>query len=60
MQNSRTGNYKYKVCILGYSYMFQLAHKVVSTLPPSNVEYIIMNADLESQDECIQEALALG
>lgn len=32
MQNSHTGNYKYKVCILGYSYMFQLAHKVVSTL----------------------------
>lgn len=60
MQNSHTGNYKYKVCILGYSYMFQLAHKVVSTLSPSNVEYIIMNADLESQDECIQEALALG
>ncbi len=51
---------KYKVCILGYSYMIQLARKIVLTLPPSEIEYIVMESDLDSQDACVAAAKQMG
>lgn len=50
----------YKVCFLGYSGLSQAAREVIAALPPSDVEYILMECSLENQSECVEEALQLG
>lgn len=50
----------YKVCFLGYSKLGEVAREVIDNLPDSDVEYILMESDLENQDICVEEARQLG
>ena len=49
-----------KVCFLGYTRLTPLAEKVIKNLPPSNVEYVLMECRLESQAECVERARQMG
>lgn len=51
---------KYKICFLGYSFLTELAREVIAALPPSDVEYILMDCSLEAQEECVEEARHMG
>ena len=51
---------QYKICFLAYSRQYELAKTVISEMPESDVEYILMECNLETQDECVQEALQAG
>lgn len=50
----------YKVCFLGYSKLSEVAREVIDSLPDSDVEYVLMDSDLENQDICVEEARQLG
>ena len=50
----------YKVCFLGYSKLGEVAREVIDSLPDSDVEYILMESDLENQDICVEGARQLG
>ena len=51
---------QYKICFLAYSRQYELAKTVIRELPESDVEYILMDCNLDTQDECVQEALQAG
>ena len=51
---------KYKVCILCFSYMWELAKTVISELDHTDTEYDLYEADLLNQDEVVQTALKEG
>ena len=50
----------YKVCFLGYSKLSEVAQEVIDSLPDSDVEYVLMECNLENQDTCVEEARQLG
>lgn len=50
----------YKVCFLGYSKLGEVAQEVIDSLPDSDVEYVLMESDLDNQDTCVEEARQLG
>lgn len=50
----------HKVCFLGYSGLGSKAREVISQLPASDVEYVLMECSLENQSECVDEAIQLG
>ena len=50
----------YKVCFLGYSKLSEVAREVIDSLPDSDVEYVLMDSNLENQDTCVEEARQLG
>ena len=50
----------YKVCFLGYSKLSEVAREVIDSLPDSDVEYVLMESNLENQDACVAEARQLG
>lgn len=52
---------QYKVCILAYSRVADVARQVISELPDGDVEYIIMESGLaDEQAICVEEARRLG
>ena len=51
---------QYKICFLAYSRQYELAKTVIRELPESDVEYILMDCNLDTQDECVREALQAG
>lgn len=50
----------YKVCFLGYSRLSEVAREVIDSLPDNDVEYVLMDSNLENQDTCVEEARQLG
>lgn len=50
----------YKVCFLGYSKLSEVAREVIDSLPDNDVEYVLMESNLENQDACVAEARQLG
>lgn len=56
MKNTRN----YKICFLGYSRLYSLANEVVASLPPSDISYLVIDCDLDTQDEYVQEAIRAG
>ena len=50
----------YKVCFLGYSKLSEVAREVIDSLPDNDVEYVLMDSNLENQDACVEEARQLG
>lgn len=50
----------YKVCFLGYSKLGEVGQEVIDSLPDSDVEYVLMESDLDNQDTCVEEARQLG
>lgn len=51
---------KYKVCILCFSYMWELAKTVISELDHTDTNYDLYEADLLNQDEVVQTVLKEG
>ena len=49
----------YKVCFLGYSRLSEVAREVIDSLPDNDVEYVLMDSNLENQDTCVEEARQL-
>lgn len=50
----------YSICFLAYSGQLQMVQKVIAKLPKSDINYILMECNLESQGEAVQKALDLG
>lgn len=51
----------YRVCILAYSRIAGTVRDIISTLPDTGVEYIVLHSGLgEQQDACVREARRLG
>ena len=51
---------KNKVCFLGFKKLFSLAQAVIEEMPSSDTEYLLMDCNMDTQDECVREALDHG
>lgn len=49
-----------KICFLGFSKLYTLAKQVIDAFPPSDVSFLLMDCGLDTQDECVAEAVAAG
>lgn len=49
-----------KVCFLGFKKLFSLAKTVIDELPSLGVDFLLMDCNMETQDECVHEALNAG
>ncbi len=50
----------HKVCILGYKKLTDIAEEVISEFHVNDVEYIILECNLDNMNECVEEAMRLG
>ena len=51
---------KHRICFLGYSKLYSMAKAVLDEIPPSDVSYLLVDCDLDTQDDVVQEAVNAG
>ena len=50
----------HRICFLGYGKLFSLAEEVIAGLSEPDAEYLLYDCNMDTQDECVQEALEAG
>lgn len=60
MADSILDKRKVKICFLGYGELYNLAKEVTDSLKTDEVDYLIYDCNMDTQDGCIQDALSAG
>lgn len=60
MTNDILGKQKIKICFLGYGKLYDLAKEVTDSLKSDEVDYILYDCEMDTQEGCVQDALSLG
>ena len=60
MANDILGKQKIKICFLGYGKLYDLAKEVTDELRTDEVDYVLYDCEMDTQEACVQDALSLG
>ncbi len=60
MANGILDKQQVKICFLGYGKLYNLAKEVTDGLRSDEVDYLLYDCNMDTQDRCIQDALSAG